>query len=145
MYVPSIAVLGVLKPRPTSLNHLRPPLPTLLLFAAFDLWLRKMWGCFWYARSDWTVNSVAMIATETIGGAGGRIVVSLMSYVDFVVCQILSALGPAKSWHQKSASTGVARRGLAVPSYLRRQQTRRYSVATDGSSSGFPCNYYRIW
>lgn len=41
MYVPSIAVLGVRKPNPTSLYHLRPPFPILLLFA-FVLWLRKM-------------------------------------------------------------------------------------------------------
>jgi hypothetical protein len=41
MYVPSIAVFGVRKPRPTSLYHLRPPFPTLVDFA-FDLLLRKM-------------------------------------------------------------------------------------------------------
>lgn len=41
MYVPSMAVLGVRKPNPTSLYHLRPPFPILLLFA-FVLWLRKM-------------------------------------------------------------------------------------------------------
>lgn len=59
-----MAVRGVLKPRPTSLNHLRPPLPTLLLFALFAFELRKMCGCFWNARSDWTVNSVAMLTVE---------------------------------------------------------------------------------
>lgn len=32
IYVPSMAVFGVLKPRPTSLYHLRPPFPTLVLF-----------------------------------------------------------------------------------------------------------------
>ena len=31
MYAPEIAVFGVLKPRPTSLYHLRPPLPGLAL------------------------------------------------------------------------------------------------------------------
>lgn len=68
MYEPSMAVLGVLKPNPTSLYHLRPPFPTLvlLLLTRFDLALAKIWGCFWYARSDCTVNSVAMIAVAEI-------------------------------------------------------------------------------
>lgn len=52
IYWPSMAVFGVLKPKPTSLNHLRPPFPTRLLFALLALWLRKMCGCFWKARSD---------------------------------------------------------------------------------------------
>lgn len=67
MYWPSMAVFGVLKPRPTSLYHLRPPFPTLVDF----FWLlefKKMCGCFWKARSLWTVNSVAMIAVSR----GGR-------------------------------------------------------------------------
>lgn len=62
MYEPSIAVFGVLKPKPTSLYHLRPPLPTFVLLVRFVFWLTKMWGCFWKARSDCTVNSVAMAA-----------------------------------------------------------------------------------
>ena len=61
-YEPSIAVLGVLKPNPTSLYHLRPPFPTLVLLVLFDFWLTKICGCFWKARSDCTVNSVAMFA-----------------------------------------------------------------------------------
>ena len=64
MYLPSIAVLGVLNPRPTSLYHLLPPLPGPFALDAFEprLWLRKTCGCFWKARSPWIVNSVAMIA-----------------------------------------------------------------------------------
>lgn len=62
MYEPSIAVLGVLKPNPTSLYHLRPPFPTLVLLVLFDFWLTKICGCFWKARSDCTVNSVAIFA-----------------------------------------------------------------------------------
>ena len=64
MYFPSIAVLGVRKPRPTSLYHLLPPLPGPFALDAFEprLWLRKTCGCFWKARSPWIVNSVAMIA-----------------------------------------------------------------------------------
>lgn len=62
MYVPSMAVFGVLKPSPTSLNHLRPPFPAFVLFALFVLVLTKMCGCFWKARSDCTVNSVAIVA-----------------------------------------------------------------------------------
>ena len=62
MYVPSIAVFGVLNPSPTSLNHLRPPFPTLLLLALLTFELTKMCGCFWKARSDCTVNSVAILA-----------------------------------------------------------------------------------
>ena len=42
MYVPSIAVFGVLKPSPTSLYHLRPPLPTLVLLVRLVFWLTKM-------------------------------------------------------------------------------------------------------
>lgn len=56
-----MAVFGVLKPRPTSLYHLRPPFPTLLLLL-LDFAFAKTCGCFWNARSLWTVNSVAMIA-----------------------------------------------------------------------------------
>lgn len=41
MYDPSMAVLGVLNPNPTSLYHLRPPFPTLVDLA-FDLLLTKM-------------------------------------------------------------------------------------------------------
>jgi len=59
MKMPSMAVLGVLKPSPTSLYHLLPPFPTLR-FAERTFWAVKMWGCFWKARSDWTVSSVAM-------------------------------------------------------------------------------------
>ena len=64
MYLPSTANLGVRKPRPTSLYHRLPPLPTFVARAALEpfLWLRKTCGCFWKARSLWTVNSVAMIA-----------------------------------------------------------------------------------
>jgi hypothetical protein len=51
IYVPSMAFLGVLKPNPTSLYHLLPPFPTLR-FAGRVLLARKMWGCFWKARSD---------------------------------------------------------------------------------------------
>lgn len=61
MYEPSMAVLGVLKPSPTSLYHRRPPFPTRLFFFLI-LVLRKMCGCFWKARSLWTVSSVAMFA-----------------------------------------------------------------------------------
>ena len=54
-----MAFLGVRKPRPTSLYHLRPPLPGRALFAlVLEFW--KMCGCFWKARSLWTVNSVAL-------------------------------------------------------------------------------------
>lgn len=77
MYVPSIAVLGVLKPRPTSLYHLRPAFPTRR-FAGRTFWAVKMCGCFWKARSDWTVSSVAIFVCccgrrsgETRGGYGG--------------------------------------------------------------------------
>lgn len=62
MYEPSIATFGVLKPRPTSLYHLLPPFPTLFDLPLWALELRKMCGCFWKARSLWTVNSVAMVA-----------------------------------------------------------------------------------
>jgi hypothetical protein len=74
MYFPSIAVLGVLNPRPTSLYHLLPPLPTRLDLAAFEprLWLAKMCGCFWKARSLWTVNSVAMNAVVEQSGLNWR-------------------------------------------------------------------------
>ena len=41
IYEPSIAVLGVLKPSPTSLNHLRPPFPTFDL-DFLTLLLRKI-------------------------------------------------------------------------------------------------------
>lgn len=59
-----MAVLGVLKPRPTSLYHLRPPFPTLFCLApAFFFELRKMCGCFWKARSLWTASSVAILTT----------------------------------------------------------------------------------
>ena len=71
MYVPSIAVFGVLKPNPTSLYHLRPPFPTLVLFVRFVFWLTKICGCFWKARSDCTVNSVAMIADHYGRADGG--------------------------------------------------------------------------
>lgn len=69
-----MAVLGVLKPRPTSLYHLLPPLPTRLFL---DLETRLMCGCFWKARSLWTVSSVAMVAAagclvEGPGGEQGR-------------------------------------------------------------------------
>lgn len=57
-----MAVFGVLKPRPTSLYHLRPPFPTFGVLRLFTFWLVKTCGCFWKARSLWTVNSVAMIA-----------------------------------------------------------------------------------
>ena len=46
IYVPSIAVFGVLKPRPTSLYHLRPPFPTLVLLVLLVFWLTKICGCF---------------------------------------------------------------------------------------------------
>lgn len=62
MYVPSMAVFGVLKPSPTSLNHLRPPFPAFVLLALFAFVFTKMCGCFWKARSDCTVNSVAIVA-----------------------------------------------------------------------------------
>ena len=42
MYVPSIAVFGVLNPKPTSLYHLRPPFPTLVLLVRLDFWLTKI-------------------------------------------------------------------------------------------------------
>lgn len=42
MYVPSMAVLGVLKPSPTSLNHLRPPFPALVLLVLFAFELTKI-------------------------------------------------------------------------------------------------------
>ena len=41
------------------------------------MWLRKICGCFWKARSDWTVSSVAMIATRTaqaVVGEGGSVI-----------------------------------------------------------------------
>jgi hypothetical protein len=60
-----MAVLGVLKPNPTSLYHLRPPFPTLRL-AERVFWAVKMWGCFWKARSDWTVSSVAIVASRRV-------------------------------------------------------------------------------
>ena len=44
-----MAVLGVRKPRPTSLYHLRPPLPTARDFPDWSLELRKMCGCFYDA------------------------------------------------------------------------------------------------
>lgn len=62
IYVPSIAVFGVRKPNPTSLYHLRPPFPILVLFVRFVFWLTNICGCFWKARSDWTVSSVAIFA-----------------------------------------------------------------------------------
>ena len=76
MYVPSIAVFGVLNPNPTSLNQRRPPVPARLLFAALLPFLCawKTCGCFWYARSDCTVNSVAMIAvvdSDEVAGSRG--------------------------------------------------------------------------
>jgi hypothetical protein len=37
IYDPVIASFGVLKPRPMSLYHRRPPFPIFLLFAGFDL------------------------------------------------------------------------------------------------------------
>lgn len=72
MYLPSMAFLGVRKPRPTSLYHLLPPLPTALDLVAPRLWLRKTCGCFWKARSLWTVNSVAMIAVGVQSRCVGR-------------------------------------------------------------------------
>jgi hypothetical protein len=57
-----MAVLGVLKPRPTSFTHLLPPFPALLVLPPCFLLFWKTCGCFWKARSLWTVNSVAMIA-----------------------------------------------------------------------------------
>jgi len=56
-----MAFFGVLNPRPTSLYHLRPPLPTFDDLT-LDLEFKKMCGCFWKALSDWTVNSVAIFA-----------------------------------------------------------------------------------
>lgn len=51
MYVPSMASLGVLNPRPTSLYHLF----DFVFPAVLGFW--KMWGCLRNARSDCTVNS----------------------------------------------------------------------------------------
>ena len=61
-----MAFFGVLNPRPTSLYHLRPPLPTFDDLT-LDLEFKKMCGCFWKALSDWTVNSVAMFAENVVG------------------------------------------------------------------------------
>ena len=72
MYWPSIAFLGVRKPRPTSLYHLLPPFPGFLDLVAPRLWLAKTWGCFWKARSLWTVNSVAMIAVARLQSVEAR-------------------------------------------------------------------------
>ncbi len=57
-----MAFFGVLKPSPTSLYQREPPLPFLFDLPLCALWLRKMCGCFWNARSLCTANSVAMIA-----------------------------------------------------------------------------------
>lgn len=43
---------------------LTPPLPGRLVLL---LLTRETWGCFWKARSDWTVNSVAMFAVVLVG------------------------------------------------------------------------------
>ena len=94
MYLPSIAVLGVLNPRPTSLYHLLPPRPTLVALAAFEpfLWLRKMCGCFWKARSLWTVNSVAMIAVLSNQSGWRGIAVVFRGGC----CSLRSLVAPAK-------------------------------------------------
>lgn len=48
---------------------LTPPLPGRLVLL---LVTRETWGCFWKARSDWTVNSVAMFADVLVGRERGR-------------------------------------------------------------------------
>ncbi len=86
-----MAVFGVLNPRPTSLYHLRPFLPARADLT-LTLELRKICGCFWKARSAWTVNSVAIFA---VGGCrDGRksweigfklVVVEFPRYTDLAV------------------------------------------------------------
>lgn len=57
MYSPSIASLGVLKPRPTSLNHLFGFAPDF----REPLALVKICGCFWNALCACTTSSPLMI------------------------------------------------------------------------------------
>lgn len=55
MYVPLIASVGVLNPRPTSLYHRLP----FVVFETLAFW--KMWGCFWKDFSDCTAISDDMV------------------------------------------------------------------------------------
>lgn len=57
-YWPSMAALGVLKPKPTSLYHL---LSLVCFLAAFEFWNK---GCFWKALSVWTPSSTFDILCE---------------------------------------------------------------------------------
>lgn len=87
-----MAVFGVRKPNPTSLYHLRPPLPTFDDLT-FDLEFKKMCGCFWKALSDWTVNSVAMFAEFVVSsrksfvvGRGGNVEIGVVD--DFQISRL---------------------------------------------------------
>lgn len=54
-----MASRGVLNPRPTSLYQRFADLPALANLDAV-----KTCGCFWKARSDWTVSSVAIVLCD---------------------------------------------------------------------------------